>query len=551
MHTRIRTRLVRTLTPLLAIAALGTPVLAASPAAAVTNFTAKVALNGRDGPSLNANTVKVDMYLAGQTVPVSCQAKGEEAYGSAIWDKTTDGVWVPDFYVQTGSDGYAPGVPRCGDTSLDSTALPATADLDGRQSPSLSAAVVEVNAYHNGDLVPVVCQATGGSAYGSTIWDKTSDGLWVTDVYVKTGYSGFDPNLPKCASTSAPSSAGYLAKTDLNGRATTQVSAPAVKVYPGGSTIRITCQAIGENAYGSNIWDKTTDGLWVTDYYVKTGFDGFDPGLPRCTDNTSNSGSGYTAKTDLNGRATKVLSAAAVKTYPSGSSIHITCQAYGEYAYGSYIWDKTTDGLFVTDYYVQTGTDGFLSNMPRCDNDQPTGGAPGGGTGPTTGNGTCDTAGHGRINGPAGSTAGTSAEKISRIIALAQQETTKSLSYAWGGGGKGGPSCGIASLSPGGYNDYNRYGFDCSGFTEYLFWAAAGRDIGEGSNTQSRQATQVSYSSVKAGDLLFWGSPGNTDHVALYIGNGQMIEAAPPRGTSSVHVTNVYGSHSYAIRIFS
>jgi hypothetical protein len=29
-----------------------------------------------------------------------------------------------------------------------------------------------------------------------------------------------------------------------------------------------------------------------------------------------------------------------------------------------------------------------------------------------------------------------------------------------------------------------------------------------------------------------------------------MIEAAPPRGTSSVHVTSVYGSHSYAIRIF-
>ncbi|MEV6211193.1 NlpC/P60 family protein [Kitasatospora sp. NPDC051914] len=58
------------------------------------------------------------------------------------------------------------------------------------------------------------------------------------------------------------------------------------------------------------------------------------------------------------------------------------------------------------------------------------------------------------------------------------------------------------------------------------------------------------YNSVKAGDLIFWGSPGNTDHVALYIGNGRIIEAAPPRGTSSVHITNVYGSRSYAIRIF-
>ncbi|MGK4580516.1 C40 family peptidase [Kitasatospora sp. HPMI-4] len=553
MHTLIRTRLVRTLTPLIAVAAaaLGTPVLAASPAAASTAFTAKADLDGRDGPSLNANTIHVNMYLQGAAVPVDCQAKGEMAYGSAIWDKTADGAWVPDFYVKTGADGFAPNVPRCNDASLDPSGFPATADLDGRQSPDLSAAVVSVNAYRAGQSVPIVCQATGGSAYGSTIWDQTGDGLWVTDVYIKTGYSGFDPNLPKCSSTAPPSSAGYLAKTDLDGRATNQVSAPAVKTYPAGSTIRITCQAIGENAYGSNIWDKTSDGLWVTDHYVKTGFDGFDPGLPRCTDNTSNSGSGYPAKTDLDGRATKSTSAAAVKTYPAGSSITITCQAYGEYAYGSYIWDKTSDGLWVTDYYVKTGVDGFLSDMPRCDNDQPTGGAPGGGTGPTTGNGSCDTAGHGRIDGPQGSTSGTAGDKINRIIALAQQETAQNLSYAWGGGGKGGPSCGIASLSPGGYNDYNRFGFDCSGFTEYLFWAGAGVDIGEDTDAQSVQATRVSYSDIRAGDLIFWGSPGNTTHVALYIGNGQIIEAAPPRGTSSVHVTNVYGNHSYAVRILS
>ncbi|MEV6211194.1 hypothetical protein [Kitasatospora sp. NPDC051914] len=248
-----------------------------------------------------------------------------------------------------------------------------------------------VNAYLKGESVPVVRQATGGSAYGSTIWDKTADGLWGTDVYVKTGYSGFNPNLPKCASTTPPTSAGYVAKTDLNGRATSQVSAPAVKVYPVGSTIRITCQAIGENAYGSNTWDKTTDG--------------------------------------------------------------------------------------------------FLSNMPRCDNDQPSGGPPDGPTGPTTGNGDWDRVGHGRIGGPAGSTAGTSAEKIDRIIALAKAQTTRGLGHAWGGG-RGGPSCGIASLSPGGYDDYNRFGFDCSGFTEYIFWAAAGKEIGQNTN-ESVQATQV------------------------------------------------------------
>ncbi|WP_431684036.1 C40 family peptidase [Kitasatospora sp. KL5] len=107
-----------------------------------------------------------------------------------------------------------------------------------------------------------------------------------------------------------------------------------------------------------------------------------------------------------------------------------------------------------------------------------------------------------------------------------QAQTTRGLGYAWGGGGRGGPSCGTASLSPSGYNDYNRFGFDCSGFTDYIFWAAAGKEIGQNTDVQSVQAIQVPYSSVKAGDLIFWGSPGNTDHVALYIGNGRIIEAA-------------------------
>ncbi|MBA8809504.1 cell wall-associated NlpC family hydrolase, partial [Promicromonospora sukumoe] len=37
-------------------------------------------------------------------------------------------------------------------------------------------------------------------------------------------------------------------------------------------------------------------------------------------------------------------------------------------------------------------------------------------------------------------------------------------------------------------------------------------------------------------------------HVAIYLGNGQMVEAAPPRNSTSVHVTNVYGG-DFGIRV--
>jgi cell wall-associated NlpC family hydrolase len=152
-----------------------------------------------------------------------------------------------------------------------------------------------------------------------------------------------------------------------------------------------------------------------------------------------------------------------------------------------------------------------------------------------------------------GPSTGTRSEKIARVIAAAKSQTGKGLSYSWGGGGRSGPTCGIRSPSPGGHIDYNVYGFDCSGLMQYAFWAGAGVNISGYSTGQSLKGTRIPYSSAGPGDLIFWNNPGSasTYHVALLIGNGQMIEAAPPRGTSSVHVTKIYGAHSYAVRIIN
>lgn len=526
---------------------------AAPPAAAATSFTATANLDGRDGPSLDSNTLRVDEFPAGQQVPVVCQAQGELAYGSTIWDKTTTGHWVSDAYVRTGVSGFAHGVPRCDDVSKDAHLFPATAALNARNAPSTSATVVTVDAFLKGDQVPVVCQATGSAAYGSTVWDKTTDGTWVPDAYVRTGSTGFATGVPRCATTTAPTSFRYPAMTELDGRSTRRVAAPAVKVYPAGSIVTITCQAIGENAYGSTIWDKTSDGLWITDHYLKTGFDTFVPGVPRCADDTSGSNRSFPATADLDGRTIKKTSAAGVKTYPKGSNVTVRCQAYGTSAYGSYIWDKTADGLWVPDAYVRTGTTGFVSNMPRCDNDQPSGGTPTGtGGSPTSGGSICDRVGHGQPerNGPSGSTSGTSAQKIERVIAAARSQTGKNLTYSWGAGDRSGPTCGSEARTGGGFVDYNRYGFDCSGLMQYAFWAGAGVNVGGYSSAQSLKGTRVPYDQAKAGDMIFWGSPGNTTHVAVLIGGGKMIEAAPPRNGNSVHVTSVYGAHTFAIRMF-
>ncbi|WP_211234814.1 peptidase inhibitor family I36 protein [Glycomyces arizonensis] len=159
----------------------------------------------------------------------------------------------------------------------------------------------------------------------------------------------------------------------------------------------------------------------------------------------------------------------------------------------------------------------------------------------------CEAGGNGGSGG--GDTGGTDSEKIERVIEAALSQTGQGYSYSWAGGNKYGPTYGVC-CSPGGWDDRGRFGYDCSGLTQYAFWQGAGIDIGGWTGPQQHAGTVVSMGNLRRGDMIFWGSPGgSTSHVAIYLGNGQMVEAAPPRGSYSVHVTNVYGGN-FGVRVF-
>lgn len=68
-------------------------------------------------------------------------------------------------------------------------------------------------------------------------------------------------------------------------------------------------------------------------------------------------------------------------------------------------------------------------------------------------------------------------------------------------------------------------GFDCSGFTSYVFRQAYGIEIGSWTGAQENLGAHISVSQAKPGDLLFWGSAGSTYHVAIYLGGGSYIHA--------------------------
>lgn len=103
------------------------------------------------------------------------------------------------------------------------------------------------------------------------------------------------------------------------------------------------------------------------------------------------------------------------------------------------------------------------------------------------------------------STSGNSAA----IIALAQQLVAQNIPYVWGGG------------TPSTW-------FDCSGLMSYVFKNAAGISLPHSSVEQEMYTQKKSVSQAQPGDLLFWGTPGASYHVAIYIGNNQYIAAPKP-----------------------
>ncbi|WP_378731432.1 NlpC/P60 family protein [Nocardia brasiliensis] len=122
--------------------------------------------------------------------------------------------------------------------------------------------------------------------------------------------------------------------------------------------------------------------------------------------------------------------------------------------------------------------------------------------------------------------------------------------YAWGGGDENGPTYGIRD---GGvadsFGDYNKVGFDCSGLMIYAF-AGIGVSLPHYSGYQYNAGTRVPVAERARGDMLFWG-PNGSEHVALYLGGGQMVEAPQSGEVVRVSAVREGGIMPYAVRIVS
>lgn len=100
------------------------------------------------------------------------------------------------------------------------------------------------------------------------------------------------------------------------------------------------------------------------------------------------------------------------------------------------------------------------------------------------------------------------------------------------GGNQAAISAALSKVGPPYFYEYGGtgpLGFDCSGFVQNAF-AAAGKYLPRTAAQQFAQAPgRVPLAQAQPGDLLVWGSPSDFSHVAIYLGDGQVVQALNPQ----------------------
>ena len=151
--------------------------------------------------------------------------------------------------------------------------------------------------------------------------------------------------------------------TALNARTGPSTTYPVAATYAPGATLNVVCQAPGSKVGTTTVWDKLTNGAYVSDRYVSTPSDtGYSSPLPRCTYPYQ-----VTATGGLTERSGPGAGYGSVGTSPNGALAWVTCQRAGSTVGTTRIWDRLDNGHYVSDHYVATPSGTTYSKpVPRC-----------------------------------------------------------------------------------------------------------------------------------------------------------------------------------------
>jgi peptidoglycan DL-endopeptidase RipA len=122
-------------------------------------------------------------------------------------------------------------------------------------------------------------------------------------------------------------------------------------------------------------------------------------------------------------------------------------------------------------------------------------------------------------------------------VVVARGLSARGVPFSWAGGGVNGPTRGTGT-------GINTVGFDASGLMQYAY-AGAGIKLPRSSGAMYQVGQKVLPQQASKGDLIFYG-PGGTQSVAMYLGNGQMLEVGDVVQVSPVRSS---GMAPYLVRV--
>jgi cell wall-associated NlpC family hydrolase len=123
---------------------------------------------------------------------------------------------------------------------------------------------------------------------------------------------------------------------------------------------------------------------------------------------------------------------------------------------------------------------------------------------------------------------------------IQRMQAQQGVPYSWGGGNAAGASRGIDSGA-------GTVGFDCSGLMLYGF-AGVGIKLDHYTGSQYNAGRKIPTSQMRRGDMIFYG-PNASQHVAMYLGDGQMLEAPYTGSVVKVSPVRTSGMTPYVTRM--
>jgi uncharacterized protein YraI len=207
-----------------------------------------------------------------------------------------------------------------------------------------------------------------------TGWAGIADGRWAVHQRAKQFQANFSATYGGVTLTidadnlDAPVATTVFGYHVTSGNPVTARTGPgasyaAVKTYPAGAGVTLVCQASGSTFGTTKVWDKLSDGTYVTDFRVDTPSDtGYSAPVTRCRYPYQ-----VTASNGANQRAGPGGSYSITGRLPGGSLAWVVCQQAGTRVGRTRVWDKISYQHWVSDNYVATpSATGFSKPVPRC-----------------------------------------------------------------------------------------------------------------------------------------------------------------------------------------